>query len=121
MMGGDFHELEFPLGEYDMAMIANVTHLEKPENTCRLFAKIYESLKPGGELLVVDVLPGSQEGDLPRALYKIGLALRTESARVYDPAELASFLRDAGFSDPQSLPLDVPPYTVGMMLARRPD
>jgi ubiquinone/menaquinone biosynthesis C-methylase UbiE len=117
---GDFHELPLPQGMFDLAVIANVTHLEDPERTGRLFVAAREALKPTGELLVVDVLPGDPQGDLPRALYELGLALRTENGRVYSAQHLETLLRDAGFSSLKLLPLDVPPHTIGMLLASGP-
>jgi ubiquinone/menaquinone biosynthesis C-methylase UbiE len=117
-IAGNFHEVELPANQFDLAIIANVTHLLTPEGNAALFSKTRGALRPSGRVAIVDVFAGQSEGRLNRTLYALGLALRTQSGRVYAPAELQALLHDAGFSSPQLVPLPVPPHAVGMLLAR---
>ena len=71
------------------------------------------------EIVIFDVMPGQDEGDLARSLYALGLAMRTENGRVYPREELEDLLIGAGFTAPDFTPLDVPPYTMGMILAKK--
>ena len=118
-IAGNLHEIELPAEQFDLTIIANVAHLLTPEANRSLFRKAAGTLQPGGRLAVIDVFPGQPEGSLNVALYALGLALRTEHGRVYAPAELEPLLQDAGFEAPRLLPLAVPPFAVGMLLASR--
>lgn len=118
-IAGNYHEVEFPRGEFDVAILGNVTHLETPEGNRALFAKILPALKPDGRVVIFDVFPGQPSGDLNRTLYALGLALRTDHGRVYSVEELAPLLHDAGFDAPRLVPLAVAPFVVGMLTASR--
>ena len=116
---GNYHEVEIPAGEFDMAVVANVTHIETHDGNGALFGKLYNALKPGGEIVVFDVMPGQEEGSVAGALYALGLTLRTEKGRVYTCGELESLLRATGFVGAGFDPIRVPPYTMGMIIARK--
>jgi SAM-dependent methyltransferase len=116
-IAGDFHSVELPAGQFDLAIIANVAHLLTPEDNVTLLRKARTTLRPDGRAAVIDVFPGQPEGDLNRTLYALGLALRTEHGRVYSRAEFEPILRQAGFGQPQFVPLRVPPFAVGMLVA----
>jgi hypothetical protein len=54
-----------------------------------------------------------------RALHALGQAMRTRNGRVYLREELEGLFTSAGFTVPCFSPLDVPPHTMGMILARK--
>jgi precorrin-6B methylase 2 len=117
-IAGNFHEIEIPPGAFDLAIIANVTHLLTPEANRELFGKARSALRLGGRVAVIDVIPGQAAGALNVALYSLGLALRTQNGRVYSPAKLETLLAGTGFGAPEIIPLAVPPFAVGMAVAR---
>jgi len=116
---GNYHDVELSDETYDLAIVGNVTHLETAAGNRSLFRKLHASLKTGGEIAVFDVMPGQVDGDLARTLYALGLAMRTRNGRVYPREELEGLLTSAGFSAPCYSPLEVAPYTMGMILARK--
>jgi len=116
---GNYHDVELSEETYDLAILGNVTHLETAAGNRSLFRKLHASLRTGGEIAVFDVMPGQVNGDLARALYALGLAMRTRHGRVYPREELENMLTSAGFSAPCFSPLEVAPYTMGMILARK--
>ena len=118
-INGNYHEVEIPAGKFDLAILANVTHLETPGGNLALFKKVRAALTPGGQIVIFDVFPGQPQGDLNRALYALGLALRTEHGHVYSVEEFESLLAEAGFGPPRLVPLEVPPYAVGMLTAAK--
>jgi 2-polyprenyl-3-methyl-5-hydroxy-6-metoxy-1,4-benzoquinol methylase len=118
---GNYHEAELGNGEFDLAIVANVTHIETPEGNTDLFRKIHGALRPGGEIAIVDVMPTQVEGQISAALYALGLGLRTEAGQVHPPEALQQYLGDAGFKEASLLPIAVPPYTMGMILAKKDD
>ncbi len=119
VIAGNYHEVDLPEGAYDLAVVANVAHLETPEGNVSLFRRLHRALEPGGDIAIVDIFPGQAAGDLARALYALGLALRTETGRVYREEELNAFLGQAGFEEGTVIPLVAPPYTLGMLRGRK--
>lgn len=116
---GNFHEVELPDSAFDLAIVANVTHLESVEGNRALFEKVHRVLNPGGRIAIIDVFPGLPEGDLNRTLYALGLALRTEAGRVFGRDEMEALLREAKFGTAELIPLDVPPHVMGILLASK--
>ncbi len=116
---GNYHEADFETGAFDLAIVANVTHIETPEGNVNLFRRIHDSLKPGGEIAIVDVIPALPEGRLPASLYALGLGLRTESGQVHSADALQHYLAKAGFGDALVEPIPAPPFTMGAVIASR--
>jgi 2-polyprenyl-3-methyl-5-hydroxy-6-metoxy-1,4-benzoquinol methylase len=116
---GNYHDAELGNDAFDLAIVANVTHIETPEGNVELFRKVHGALKPGGEIAIVDVMPLQAEGQISAALYALGLGLRTEAGQVHSVEALQAYLGDAGFKEASVLPIAVPPYTMGLILAKK--
>ncbi len=116
---GNYHEADLGSGAFDLAIVANVTHIETPEGNVALLRRVRDALRPGGEIAIVDVIPAQGEGRLPASLYALGLGLRTESGRVHSAAALQGYLADAGFRNAQVEPIPAPPFTMGIVVASR--
>ncbi len=116
---GNCHDVALPDSAFDLAIVANVTHIETPEGNIDIFRRVHRALRPGGELAVIDVLAGQPRGDLSRSLYAMGLALRTEKGHVYSREELESLLTQAAFPQATFHALPVPPFTMGILLAKK--
>jgi len=118
-IAGDYHKVPLPDAAFDLAILANVAHLETAAGNRDLFERLHRALRPGGELAVIDVFPVQPAGVLPAALYELGLALRTTSGRLHRSADLENWVAGAGFSESRFIPLEAPPFTMGMLLTRR--
>ena len=88
-IAGDYHKVALPEAAFDLAILANVTHLETAAGNRGLFERLRRALRRGGEIAVIDVFPIQPAGALPAALYELGLALRTAGGRVHRAADLA--------------------------------
>jgi ubiquinone/menaquinone biosynthesis C-methylase UbiE len=117
-IAGDFHKVTLPAQSFDLAIVANVTHLQTPEANASLIRKLHAALKAQGEIVIIDALPGGPQAETPLALYQLGLALRTQNGCVYSPDELTAMLGDL-FESPTIIPLEAPPHMVGMLTARK--
>jgi len=118
-IAGDYRAAALPEAAFDLAILANVTHLETAAGNRALFERVHRALRAGGEIAVIDVFPAQPAGALPAALYALGLALRTTNGAVHGAADLEKWLIAAGFGECRFIPLPAPPYTMGMLLARR--
>ncbi len=119
MLPGNYHEVDLGTDVYDLAIVANVTHIETMEGNRDLFGRLHRALKTGGEIAVIDVMPGQSGAQLSCALYALGLGLRTEQGQVHAREALETFLTDAGFSGSTFHPIALPPYTMAMILAKK--
>jgi SAM-dependent methyltransferase len=118
-IAGDYHKVVLPEVGFDLAILANVTHLETADGNRDLFERLHRALRPGGELAIIDVFPLQPAGALPAALYELGLALRTTNGHLHGSANLQDWLAGAGFAEGRLIPLEAPPFTMGMLLTRR--
>lgn len=98
--GGDY--LTDELGEgYDAALLFNVVHAHDGAENVRLLRRVADALAPGGRVAVLDQLAGSARAPVGRAgLGFVGLTyLVTLGARTHPFADVAEWLRAAGFED----------------------
>ena len=116
---GNFHQTDFGSARFDYATLGNVTHIQTEKENKNIFKKIYDSLLPGGSLIILDAYGEVEKGALARALYQMGLTIRTVQGRVYMPSELEPWLREVGFTDFEFHSLDVIPYSMGMLIAKK--
>ncbi len=98
---GDFY-IDVPGEGYDLVWISQVFH-GQGENGCRLIIeKVYNSLKPGGRVVIHD-FPISEDRTSPlrSALFALHMLAVTPQGRVYTPQEIMSLLLEAGFRRPR--------------------
>ena len=114
---GNYHEVNYEEGAFDLILLGNVTHLESVEDNVALFSKLKRSLSDGGRLVIFDVLP-EEKGQLTAALYEMGLALRTRHGQVFSAEALSEMLQRAGLALSQSLTFPTPPFIMGMIEVR---
>lgn len=119
MIEGNFHQTEFGESRFDLATLGNVTHIQTPDENINIFKKIYDVLLPGGQLIILDAYGKVEEGALARALYQMGLTIRTVQGKVYMPSELEPWLRQVGFTSFEFHSLDVVPHSMGMLVAKK--
>lgn len=116
-LAADFTTVELAAGTYARIVVANVLHLE-PAHVCeRLLARIAPALRPGGELVVVDVLAASPERAAFVASYALHLRLRRDGARVHPATEIADWLERAGCNRPRLVSLDSHVPGMGALVA----
>jgi len=104
---------------FDLVLIANKLHRKTGGECERLFKQLFDLIKPGRELAIVDVFPGQENGDLHRAIFDMELNLRTSRGRLHDPRLLEESLKDVGFSQIQFAHLPTTPFYWGLILAQR--
>lgn len=116
---GNFHQTQFGEERFDYATLGNVTHIQTPDENKSLFKKIAAVLKPGGKLIILDAYGKVPEGAMARALYQMGLTIRTVQGKVYQPEELEPWLKEAGFTSFEFKSLETVPYSMGMLIAKK--
>jgi SAM-dependent methyltransferase len=103
---GSYWDVPITPGSFDRVLIANVLHLETPEAAERLVRRFAEAVRPGGDLVVVDVLGEDPSVRALRASYALHLRLRRAVSFVPLESQVASWLASAGCSPVASIALD---------------
>ena len=94
-VAGDFNEA-LPEGPFDIVLLSNVLHIYGPERIRALFARVAAVTRPGGVVAIQEFLRG-RSGRAGR--FGIRMLLLTDEGNAYSEAELAGWLRAAGFAE----------------------
>lgn len=108
LISGDFRHTPFP-EDNDAVLISGVLHRESSEGCRELINKAAIALRPGGQLIVSDVF--TDEGGCAPAfatLFGLNMLLTAPDGGVHADAEVAEWMRDAGFSVSATLPFPPP-------------
>lgn len=118
-VAGNMHEARLPRA--DVVLLANVLRLEPAERAKALLVRLADAVAPGGCLVVVDALAGGDQArEVARSVYALHLALRTRSAVVHGPGQVADWLQAAGLAQVQLVDFGVWPGAVAAVVAQRP-
>ncbi len=118
LQAGDF--LTDDLGQdYDLALVFGVLVSEPAERRVTLLRRIHQALKPGG-LLVVREMVADDDGLGPAEvlLFDLQMLLSTESGGVLRSSALMAEIQATGYTDVEVRPLSLP-GTSAIWLARR--
>ncbi|MBW1808976.1 MAG: methyltransferase [Deltaproteobacteria bacterium] len=70
---GDYHQADFGSG-FDLVLLANVLHIEKPQAAQNLIKQAAKALAPGGRLAIVDfVIDDEKRSNVMGALFAINM------------------------------------------------
>ena len=109
---GDYRRDVLP-APFDAIFYCGALHQETPESAGRLFAKIRASLRPGGRVIVVDLmLQDDRAGPAFSALFSLNMMLTSPAGRVFSEAETIEILSTAGFIDVRRTPTGRSPYSI---------
>ncbi len=119
-LAGDLFTIDWGGSAYDLVIAGNICHLFGEAANRRLLSLVFEALRPGGRLVIVDALANEQmNGPRPVALYALDLMLRTETGRVYPFSTYAGWLRTAGYETVTRIDLAAS-RLLGLIIAGRP-
>lgn len=96
---GSYRDMELGAGDYDLAILGNIIHMEGDDGTRRLFGKVHRALRPGGRLLIIDMVPNDARTGPPFPLiFALNMLVAANAGDTYTLAELHPWLTAAGFS-----------------------
>jgi 2-polyprenyl-3-methyl-5-hydroxy-6-metoxy-1,4-benzoquinol methylase len=105
---GDAFKVDFGSG-FDVALVTNfLHHFDMP--TCTNFLKkIYSSLKPGGRVVILEMVPNADRVSPPvAARFALTMLAGTPAGDAYTFDEFRAQLEGAGFRDVSAHPLPTP-------------
>ncbi len=96
---GDYRSDPFPSGQ-DLVLLSAVIHINNREGNRELYRKSYESLNPGGTVLVRDhVMDASRTSPLEGAIFAVNMLAATTDGGTYTFDEIKEDLESAGFEN----------------------
>jgi SAM-dependent methyltransferase len=111
---GDMNE-SLPEGPFDAVYFGNTSHMYGPEENQTLFARMRETLAPGGLLVVREFVRGMSDD---AALFAVNMLIITARGNTYSAPEYEDWLVGAGFEAVEFVP--VPGRGTHLIMARNP-
>ncbi len=119
-LSGDLFTIELGCSAYDLAIAGNLCHLFDEATNRRLLGRLFDVLRPGGTVAIVDALPNERlDGPRPVVLYALGLLLRTNLGQVYPFSTYVGWLREVGYEAVERNELSEA-LPISLITARRP-
>lgn len=103
---------------FDLIVAGNLMHHMPVEQGKEFMQTVFSSLKPEGELAIVDVFPGQEAGQFNLAVFSLELGLRS-TGQLRDPRNLRTELQEVGFRQIQYAQLPSEPHVYGLVLATK--
>jgi ubiquinone/menaquinone biosynthesis C-methylase UbiE len=101
---GNIRELDFGDNEYDMALLGNICHSEGARNSRDLIIKMGRCVKPGGRIIIVDMIPDDERrGPLRPLIFAVNMLVGTEEGGTFTRREYQGWLLEAGFGQMEEL------------------
>jgi ubiquinone/menaquinone biosynthesis C-methylase UbiE len=117
LLPGDFHRNELGSG-IDAIWISQVFHSQDEEGCRMLIEKAWRALNPGGQLMVHEfLLDKAKTSPMTAALFAVHMLVMTEGGRSYSGPEIAGWMAEQGFEEPQVLKVS---EDTGVVVGRRP-
>ncbi|HEY6539373.1 MAG TPA: class I SAM-dependent methyltransferase [Ktedonobacteraceae bacterium] len=119
-LSGDLFTIDLGRSAYDLVIAGNLCHLFDEATNRRLLGRLFDALRPGGTLAILDALPNERlDGPRSVVLYALGLLLRTNRGQVYPFSTYMGWLREIGYEAVERIDLSAAP-PISLITARRP-
>ena len=104
-VGGDYTTDEALPTEADLVWISAIIHQNSPEENRDLYAKAYRALRPGGRILIRDIVMDESRTSPPAgAMFAVNMLVGTDGGGTYCLEETAEALQSVGFGRPELIP-----------------
>jgi SAM-dependent methyltransferase len=117
-LAADLFRIELPEEAFDLAIFGSVCHLFGPKHNQWLLLHLFQALRPGGTVAIIDSLRDAT-ARREQAIYALGLLLRAPEGDVFPLSSYREWLLHAEFEAVEDMALtERPPLT--LVTARRP-
>ena len=116
-VAGDLLKADFGSG-HQIATIGHILHSEGRERSRQLLRKTFAALAPGGTVVISEFMPNDERtGPSTPLIFAVNMLIHTAAGDTFTFAEMAGWLKEAGFVKPRLLEAPAPSPLV---LATRP-
>ncbi|WP_214317644.1 methyltransferase [Nonomuraea sediminis] len=106
---GNLREVELGDGVHDLAILGYIVQTEGPKWGQRLIERCFHALRPGGQLLIADMIPNdARTGPSAPLVYALEMVLHTTEGDVFTFAEYRQWLTEAGFGRVERIDIPAP-------------
>ena len=113
---GDLFEVDFG-GDYQIATLGHILHSFGESRSRALLAKVRQALAPGGVVAIAEFLVDEARAAQTNALiFAVNMLVSTEEGDTYSFAEIAGWLKQAGFENARTM---AAPGSAPLILANR--
>ena len=117
LLPGSAFAVDFGNG-YEAALVTNFLHHFDAATNESLLKKVRDSLNPGGQLIILELVPNDDRVTPPQAaIFSMTMLSNTPRGDAYTFAELAAMCRKAGFEGARQVPLQ--PLPQSLVVARK--
>lgn len=103
---GNIRKVNFGAEKFDLVILGHICHSEGEKYSIKLIQKSAKALKPGGLLLIAEMVPNDQRtGPVGPLLFGLNMLVNTEVGDVFTLAEYRKWMKDAGLSSVRKLNL----------------
>jgi ubiquinone/menaquinone biosynthesis C-methylase UbiE len=95
---GDLKTVDFGVNRFDVALLGNIVHSEGERSSRDLFGRLARALKPGGRIVIIDMVPNDQRtGPAFPVIFALNMLVHTGEGDTFTLAEYRRWLHHAGF------------------------
>jgi SAM-dependent methyltransferase len=106
---GNFREVDFGNSAFDIVYLGHICHSEGAKNSRRLFERIHRALKPGGRLVIADMLADEERReDTFALLFAVNMLVNTDEGDTFTFNEYREWLKGSGFSQVRAWQVPAP-------------
>jgi 3-hydroxy-5-methyl-1-naphthoate 3-O-methyltransferase len=106
---GDLRQLDFGQQQYDVVILGHIIHSEGEKWGKALIKKSYKALKPGGTLVIAEMIPNdNRTGPIFPLLFGLNMLVHSEEGDVFTLAQYKEWLKQAGFTSVKVVEAEAP-------------
>jgi len=96
---GDLNVVDLGQDQYDLALVGNIVHSEGERSSRNLLQRVYRALRPGGRVVIIEVLPNDDRTGPPfPVFFALNMLLHTEHGDTFTLSEYTRWLQEASFA-----------------------
>lgn len=105
---GDLLQADFGAG-HNVATLGHILHSEGIERSKALLARTFAALASGGTIAIQEFLVNpDRSGPVQGLIFAVNMLVNTDTGDTYSFDEISAWLREAGFTNPRTIPTHGP-------------
>jgi len=105
-ISGNWRNVAWQKDTYDIVILGHILHSEGNELSKQLLKRCFETLKPGGKLVIAEFITNDERnGPSMAMLFGVNMLMNTEIGCVFSESDLQNLLQNAGFTKGKLMPI----------------
>jgi ubiquinone/menaquinone biosynthesis C-methylase UbiE len=96
---GNLRTVDLGEARFDLSILGNIVHTEGEESSRALMARLKRATRPGGSIVIVDMVPNDERtGPIYPLLFALNMLVNTEAGDTFTLTQYTEWLLAAGFA-----------------------